>query len=555
MKMPMVGVASNKLFQRIDLSGFLFTRGFVPIVACVFLLFHPSFSSAEDAAESLTFAINQFDVEGNSLLSPDAVKTVLAPFEGENKSFATVQQALEALEDAYAAIGFSTVLVTLPEQKLENGTVHFKVVEGKVSKIVVDQRKYFDEKNQVNSLPTIKIGETPNIDDLADNLSMIGDNPAKRTNVIFKPGENEGDVLANVKTTEQNPVRYVTTLDNTGTWKTGILRLGFAAQNANMFDRDEVLTVQAITSPMLHHADDVQIFAASYHIPFYEQNSSLDAIFGYSSVDTGTVNTSVGDFSINGSGLVYELHYNHYLPKWGEWEQKISTGFSYRVFKTNVNLVNTTQNLVPSLDVHPVDLTYSGFRRNDRYNLSSYFSLVQNIPFGPNGRTSDFDQIGARPGSRASYMLARYGVDYSYLFKSGWQARVKFNGQFSRDQLIPGEQFGFGGQDSVRGLNERAFSNDRGEQISLEAYTPEFGDHINAQTRMRALAFYDSGKVIRNHPDVFERRGDSMSSVGVGIRGAYAENITYRLDAAYIPNTHDLVAGHTRLNGQIAWSF
>ncbi len=138
-------------------------------------------------------------------------------------------------------------------------------------------------------------------------------------------------------------------------------------------------------------------------------------------------------------------------------------------------------------------------------------------------------------------MLARYGIDYSYLFKSGWQGRVKFNGQFSRDQLIPGEQFGFGGQDSVRGLNERAFSNDRGEQISLEAYTPEFGDH--------------SGKVIRNHPDVFERRGDSMSSLGVGIRGAYAENITYRLDAAYIPNTHDLVAGHTRLNGQIAWSF
>jgi hemolysin activation/secretion protein len=555
MKMPMAGMVVKKLFERIDFSGFFSARGFVPVVVCVFLLSNSVFASAADAEEPITFAINHFEVEGNSILDPATIKTILAPFEGDNKSFATVQQALEALEQAYANIGFSTVLVTLPEQKLEGGTVHFKVVEGQVSKIVVDEKKYFDEQNALHSLPTIRIGETPNIDKLAANLSMIGDNPAKRTNVVFKPGEEEGDVIANVKTSEQNPVRYVTTLDNTGTWKTGILRVGFAVQNANMFDRDQVLTVQAITSPQIHHADDVQIFAASYHIPFYEQNTSLDAIFGYSSVDSGNVNTSVGDFSINGSGLVYELHYNWYLPKWGNWEQKFSTGFSYRVFKTNVSLVNSSGTLVPPLDVHPIDFTYSGFERNDRYNVSGYFSLVQNLPFGPNGRTSDFDQIGARPGSRASYMLARYGIDYSYLFKSGWQGRVKFNGQYTRDQLIPGEQFGFGGQDSVRGLNERAFSNDRGGQVSFEAYTPEFGAHINEQTRMRALVFWDSGKVIRNHPDVFERRGDSMSSVGVGIRGAYTEDINYRLDAGYIPNNHNLVAGHTRLNGQIAWSF
>lgn len=551
----MAGMVANKLYELIELSGFWSARGFASMVACVFLLANPLFASADDAEDSLTFSIDHFEVEGNSILSSENIQAVLAPFSGEKKSFATVQQALEALEKAYADIGFSTVLVTLPEQKLEEGIVHFKVVEGKVAKIVVDEKQYFNEENAIYSLPTIKIGETPNIDDLAANLAMISDSPAKRTNVIFKPGEQEGDVVANVKTNEQNPVRYVTTLDNTGTWKTGILRLGFAVQDANMFNRDQVLTVQAVTSPQIHHADDVQIFAASYHIPFYEQNSSLDAIFGYSSVDSGNVSTSVGDFAINGSGLVYELHYNNYLPKWGDWEQKISTGFSYRVFKTNVNLVNTTQNLVPPLDVHPIDLTYSGFARNDRYSLSGYASLVQNIPFGPNGRTSDFDQIGARPHSRGAYHLLRYGIDYDYLFKSGWQGRVKFSGQYTRDMLVPGEQFGFGGQDSVRGLNERAFSNDRGTQITLEAYTPEFGNHLGEKTRMRALAFFDSGKVIRNHPDIFERRGESISSFGVGFRGAYSEDINFRLDFAYIPNNHNLVATHTRMNGQIAWTF
>jgi hemolysin activation/secretion protein len=217
--------------------------------------------------------------------------------------------------------------------------------------------------------------------------------------------------------------------------------------------------------------------------------------------------------------------------------------------------LNTSNNLVPPLNVHPIDITYSGSTRNNRYNLDGYISLVQNVPFGPNGRTSDFDQFGARPHSRGAYHLLRLGIDYSYLFKSGWQGRVRTSGQYTRDMLVPGEQFGIGGQDSVRGLDERATSSDRGNQISLEGYTPEFGARFGDKIRMRALAFYDAGKVVRNHPDVFERRGQSISSLGIGFRGAYGEDVNWRLDFAYIPNNHNLVATHTRMNGQISWTF
>jgi len=306
----------------------------------------------------------------------------------------------------------------------------------------------------------------------------------------------------------------------------------------------------------------VQIGAVSYRIPFYELDASLDAIVGYSSVNTGTVGTSVGNFAISGSGNVYELHYNQNLKKVGDWDQKISLGFSYRVFKTNVVVVNTTQNLVPPLTIHPFDLTYTISKFKEPYIINGYVSLVQNLPFGTHGESDDFNQFGARPGSRASYFLTRYGLDYSYIFKNGWQGRLKFSGQITQDMLIPGEQFGFGGQESVRGLDERSFSNDEGYQITAEAYTPEFGKYLTDTIKflpdtfkIRALAFYDTGNVKRNHPAVFESQGAHVTSMGLGFRAALSEDMNFRMDYARINNPPDGLGRHSKIHAQFAWTF
>lgn len=526
------------------------------IVAFVFACLAASVPvHAEEVDESLSFPINAFDVEGNAILDDDAVRRVVAPFTGENKNFGTVQQALEALEKAYADMGFSTVLVTLPEQRLQDGVVKFKVVEGRLARIEVDKQTYFDEANILRSLPTLKVGETPNIEELAANLAIVGENPAKRSNVVFKPGEHEGDVIANVKTVEQNPLRQAVTLDNTGTLKTGLLRIGYAAQYANLFNRDHVLTAQAVTAPEEGHHRDVQIFAASYHAPIYSLGASIDAIAGYSSVDSGDVRTSVGNFAISGSGSVYEIHLNKYLPKLGNWEHKLSTGFSYRLFKTQVNLVNTNQNLVPPTTIHPLDLTYSFTRASEIYNLNGYLSLVQNVPFGTHGKTDDFSVFGVRPGSRASYSLARYGFDFSYLYKNGWQWRFKFTGQTTGDLLVPGEQFGIGGRDSIRGLEERAFANDRGFQSTFEVYTPEFGSKLFKDVKLRALAFVDTGQVVRNKPAVDEVAEMQLTSSGLGMRASYMDNLHLRLDVAKIQNDRDVLLHDNRVHAQVAWTF
>ena len=81
-----------------------------------------------------------------------------------------------------------------------------------------------------------------------------------------------------------------------------------------------------------------------------------------------------------------------------------------------------------------------------------------------------------------------------------WQARLAGDGQLSRDVLVAGEQYGIGGQDSVRGFGEREISNDRGLRLGAELHGPDFGARLGPGVAAHALLFADHGRVRRNRP-------------------------------------------------------
>ena len=80
------------------------------------------------------FAIQRYAISGNSLLPNEELERIVAPYTGEQKDFADIQRALEAVEQAYRARGYGVVRVVLPEQDITNGVVQFRVVEARVVK-------------------------------------------------------------------------------------------------------------------------------------------------------------------------------------------------------------------------------------------------------------------------------------------------------------------------------------------------------------------------------------------------------------------------------------
>lgn len=514
----------------------------------------PPVGELAPSGDGLLFEIKRYFVEGNTLLDPLRIDRELAAFAGRNRDFGTVQQALEALEKLYADAGYSTVHVILPEQELDTGEILFDVKEGRLTGVVVQGNKHFSEENIRRSVTTLAQGRTPNINEMSDNLRLINEHPAKQATVVMRAGEKDGDVDAVVRVTDQPAARYALSLDNTGNAETGTDRIAFAAQYSNLFDRDHILSFQYVTAPD-KHARQVAIFGLGYRIPFYDLNASFDAFYGSSNVDSGQVTTSVGNFLIAGSGEVFSFRYNQNLPKRGEWEHKLSLGMDVRYYQASVRSTGSTTNLVPDITVNPVSLTYQGLRRRSDSELSGYFSIVHNLPGGSDGNDAAFQKAGARPGANALYALYRYGFNWVTAMASDWQVRVNFSGQHTRQMLVSGEQFGIGGADSVRGYRERAISNDKGHRGTIELYTPDWGNKVYDDLRVRALAFYDFGRVERVHPLPKEIPAQGAGSVGVGLRGSLGKNLNFRLDAAEVVHNGGNNPRGMRMHGMLTYVF
>jgi hemolysin activation/secretion protein len=491
----------------------------------------------QQVGASPTFEIKRYELSGNTLLSSDRIQTIIAPYTGPQRMLADVQRAQAAIEEAYRDMGYGTVQVMLPEQNVTSGVIQFRILQPKVGKVILDGNKHFNNENVRSSLPTIQEGQIPNSRDIARNLQITGEHPVKKTTVLLRASENPEIVDVNVKVDDDRTWRVVGVLDNTGTSETGYLRAGIGFQHSNLFNRDHALSVQYITSPT--NLDDVSIYGIGYRAPLYKLNSSFDFFGGYSNVNSGVVQ---GLFNVAGSGHIYGARWNYYLPKFGSLDQKLTFGIDYRAYHNEVTVAGA--GLVPDITIHPVSLTYAGTYRDSASELNFNLSVSTNIPGGNDGKAADFTATRLLATDR--YVIYRAGVGYQTTFAKDWQARAALSGQYTQDALVPGEQFGLGGPESLRGFLVREIANDKGVSGQFELYTPELASKLSLpdRFRMRMVGFYEYGQLWRNLALPGETTNQSISDVGLGLRLNYGKSVSLRFDVANI-----LVGAGTRQRG------
>ena len=500
----------------------------------------PAAQAIEPAAASpaLKFDIERYKVGGNTLLKQGVIDKVLQPFVGKEKDFADVQRALEALQIAYQKAGWGTVQVTLPEQELERGEVRFEVMETRLGKIDLQAGDYFDQANLRRSLPSLVAGKTSNSLGISRSLKVANENPAKQTQVSLKAGSADGEVDAVVKVADESPRKYSISLDNSGTVQTGQLRLGFGFQHANLWNRDHQFTLQYVTNP--EHPSKVTVLGAGYHVPLYGRGDSMDFVVGYSDVDSGNIQQV--NLNVTGAGLIALARYNYHLDRIDDYEHKLIFGLDYKAFQSRVTTSSGTS-LVPDITLHPVSLGYAGELRRTQDNLNFYLTFVYNpFPGGNDAAQSDFSGYpgspfpnGARARATAEYAIWRAGAGYTRNLPKDWTLRLTASGQTTGNALVAGEQFGVGGASSVRGFNERAYSNDRGYLASTELYTPDLAAKVGLSgARFKLLAFYDVGNLTRNLLQPGDQTGLSVASVGLGLRLNIREKFNLQLDYAQV---------------------
>lgn len=477
------------------------------------------------------FEISRFEVAGNTLLTAGEVERAVAPFTGANRDFGDVQRALEALEALYHERGYNVVTVQLPEQELNGGVVRLNVVQTRIGKIKVGGNRIFSQDNIRRSLPALQEGETPNLKRVSANLKLANENPAKKIKLNLESGALDDTVDARVEVQEERPWSVMLNLDNTGTRETGKTHAGVVLQHANLFGRDHVGSLQYTTT--VEKPDQVSVWGLGYHVPLYAQGAALDFYASYSDVDSGTIAAGIFNLAVSGRGAVYGARYTKVLPKGSvggrELDARLVAGLDVKAYKNSVLFEKV--DFGNDVTVRPVSIGYVGRVALEAGEANFALTLLRNIPGGSRGSSEDFAR--ARVHAKPGYLAVRAsGAWTQALGESDWQARLLANGQYSRDALVPGEQFGAGGSTSVRGFDEREVATDSGLGLNAELYGPNLCSRAGWQCRL--LGFYDIAYGKRNDPLPGELTSTTIASAGLGLRFAAGRHASVQVDYGHV---------------------
>ncbi|MBF0265776.1 MAG: ShlB/FhaC/HecB family hemolysin secretion/activation protein [Gammaproteobacteria bacterium] len=470
----------------------------------------------------LKIKVERYEIIGINPISNEDTRELLKPYTGKTVSLEQIQKAVIALEDKYKQIGFGFYYVTLAPQTLENGVVKLSVkplVVSKINlKIAKEQGSFYSEENILSSIPALKKNQSPNLHQVIKQVELNNLNPTKQVNVLFSVNEETfEDIVADVKVQLDNPVKFFSWLDNSGSKETGYYRLGVGLKHHNFLDKDHEISATYTTSP--DHIEEVKQFGLNYRIPFYEQEGILQLYSYYSDVDSGTV---AGGFDVSGEGQFFGAKYEWYLSKlaaYKNYSHQFVVGVEDKLFKNSV-LYNQEQ-VGKDIRSTPLSLLYKGKWKTLGYDLSFNVQYDHNLAIGE--FNSDFDYNLNRENSKANWDVFKVGVRSNWL-KQGYRLSTQIDLQLTDQRLISGEQFGLGGlTGKLRGFDSREVNGDNGLKGSIELWLPPL-----LNNKLNVLGFIDAGYVKAINPLPDEMNNETLVSTGVGL----VFNLFNKLDAS-----------------------
>jgi hemolysin activation/secretion protein len=510
----------------------------------------PKQDSRPEVGRPTAMTISKFNVEGNTILTQDKIDAILDKYKGAAFQFKDADQARLDLEKAYHAAGYPTVLVNLPEQTIEQGSVTLQVIEASLLEIKVTGQQHYSKYRILEKLPSIKMGTVLYEPKFVKELAAINVNPDLQVAPVLKPGTEPGTVDLELKVRDRLPVHGKLEADNRGPITTPPNRLVAEIQHTNLFGGDEVLTVNTVQTPTDWGA--VQNYGASFVYPVrwpdhllavYASKSQSTSVLAGSAISVG------GGSSVAVAGNAFVSGFRYVLPLFpgGENTHQLSIGVDYkRLEQTSATFPDGATAVVKSPVAYaPASVAYAGFYP-DRLGLTKLSLSAKGYVAGiiPGGSKQDFagdpndpsGKPGNRDGSTGTFAVLQGGLDRTQPLPGDFTLALHADGQWGSQPLIPAEGYFAGGFDTVRGYLQYEAIGDNAIRGRAELTTPELIaipiDRIwqrrrsaDYTIRVKFATFYDSAQLWVQQAPPGQTSQFRLEGVGAGIRVKFPKDV------------------------------
>jgi len=116
--------------------------------------------------------VKKIEFDGLTVFTRDQLVSLLEPIEGKTVTFETLNSLRHKLSELYLNKGYINSGVTIPDQKVKNGIIVLKVIEGDLTNIEIEGLERLDQSYVENIILNI-VGKPLNVLELSEALKLL----------------------------------------------------------------------------------------------------------------------------------------------------------------------------------------------------------------------------------------------------------------------------------------------------------------------------------------------------------------------------------------------
>lgn len=465
-----------------------------------------------EGPESLTgprLFVRQIEVTGSSVFSEAALAAVTRPYVDRYVTSEELETLRLALTRLYVEAGYINSGAVLPDQDPTGGVIRFHMIEGALTELTIDGRRWFRDRYLRQRLT---LGVTPplQIAALQERLQLLQqDERIARVEAALRPGARPGEGALQVQITERPPWFVALEFNNYQSPPIGAERGLITVAHRNVTGHGDVVSVTYGRSAGL----DLQL-DAGYTLPLTPRETTFNV--RYRRNDSSVIEEQVQDLDIESRSEIFSVTLRQPVYRTPRREVALALsaerlqsrtlvqGAPFPFFTPSAQRGVTTDTAVR--------VTAEWLDRTPQQVLA----VRSRLSFG-------VDVLGATGSTGPDQPDGRF---FAWLGQVQWGRRLplgevellaRADVQLTADPLLPLEQMALGGRFSVRGYRENQLVRDNGAQASLEARIPLVRETPWAEV-VQVIPFVDVGvgwNQQRPTPDP-----KTLVSVGLGVRWA-----------------------------------
>ncbi len=469
--------------------------------------------------------VQRFEISGSTVFSAAELAKITAPVTNKSIDFAQLLQVASDITQLYTSKGYINSGAYIPgEQSFgkEGAVVKIAIVEGSVEDIVITGNQRLDP-NYIKSRIALGTDKPLKIERLIERLQVLQQDPLiKSLATELIAGRKPGTSIVQIKVTENLPYQAGVTIANNRTPSIGEIQALINVSQTNLTGLGDVLNLSYGRSEASNSWD------LNYSLPVNPRNGTVR--LQYSTSNSRVIESPFDRLDINGTAQDIALSYRQ--PLLQTPSQEFALGVTLNRRETNTGYLRSViGNRIgypsPGADVNGLTRLTSArfFQDYVTRDTQQVFAARSQISLGLNVLNPTINP--SSPDGR--FLSWRGQAQYVRALAPNSILLAKVESQLADRPLVPLEQIGFGGQDTVRGYRQDLLLGDNGVLASVEARFPLFSTQDRSQL-LQIVPFIDMAWVGNKPGNVPSPGVDTIASTGVGLRYQLGENLNAKLD-------------------------